>query len=254
MTSVTDRLDALEASAEHLASVAQRLTPEQLTGQAYPTKWSIADVLSHLGSGAVIMLSGIDATVSGGTDADGFNQSVWDAWNAKDPSAKASDALMADRALLDRVAALTDDERASFKFSMGSFVLDLATFLGMRVNEHALHTWDIDVAFDRTATLPGYAVGIVIDNLDMITGFCGKSDGNEREIAIRTTDPARTFTLKVDADRVALSPGSSSALADVELPSEAFVRLVYGRLDPAHTPAAADSPQLDQLRRVFPGV
>ena len=40
-------------------------------------------------------------------------------------------------------------------------------------------------------------------------------------------------------------------------PAEAFLRLVYGRLDPDHTPAvdldAADV-TLDELRRTFPGV
>ena len=37
------------------------------------------------------------------------------------------------------------------------------------------------------------------------------------------------------------------------LPAEAFSRLVYGRLDPDHTPAfTGDAALLDTLRRVFP--
>jgi hypothetical protein len=40
------------------------------------------------------------------------------------------------------------------------------------------------------------------------------------------------------------------------LPAEALVRLVAGRLDPAHTPAgtrAEGRPSLNELRRLYPG-
>jgi len=40
----------------------------------------------------------------------------------------------------------------------------------------------------------------------------------------------------------------------LRLPAEALVRLVYGRLDPAHTPALeARGVDVDELRRIFPG-
>jgi len=51
-------------------------------------------------------------------------------------------------------------------------------------------------------------------------------------------------------------PGAAdgSAASDLVLPAEAFERLVYGRLDPAHTPdVEGDASLLDELRRVFPG-
>ena len=54
---------------------------------------------------------------------------------------------------------------------------------------------------------------------------------------------------------ITLSPSAPADHPDLELPAEAFVRLVYGRLDQDHTPpftgAEAD---LDELRRAFPGV
>jgi len=39
------------------------------------------------------------------------------------------------------------------------------------------------------------------------------------------------------------------------MPAEALLRLAYGRLDPAHTPAEveADPADLNRLRAVFPG-
>ena len=251
--SVNERLGALEASAQRLASLVNGLKLEQLDQQAYPTKWSVADVLSHIGSGAVIMRRGIDAAVSGDPVEDGYNQSVWDEWNAKGAAARAADALAADRALLDRVAALTDTERDSFHYSLGPFQLDLPALLGLRLNEHVLHSWDVDVAFRPTATLPGDAVAIVIDNLEMLVGFAGKTDGHERVLTVHTTEPSRAFAVNVGAERMALTPAERSAPVDLELPSEAFVRLIYGRLDPDHSPPDIESPELEQLRGLFPG-
>jgi hypothetical protein len=48
----------------------------------------------------------------------------------------------------------------------------------------------------------------------------------------------------------------STSREALDLPAEAFVRLVYGRLDPDHTPDAvtATGVDLDLLRRTFPGV
>jgi uncharacterized protein (TIGR03083 family) len=252
--SVSERLGALEASAQRLASLVNGLKLEQLDQQAYPSKWSVADVLSHLGSGAVIMQRGIDAAVSGHPVEEGFTQSVWDLWNAKGAAAKATDALAADRALLDRVASLTDAERDSFHYAFGPFQADLATFLGLRLNEHVLHSWDIDVALHPTATLPPDAVAIVIDNLETIAGFAGKSDGHDRDLTVHTTEPSRAFTVKVDLERVTLSAAEPAAPVDAELPSEAFVRLIYGRLDPDHSPPDIESPVLEQLRGLFPGL
>ena len=71
---MAERLEALEASVARLASLVQGLAPEQLNDQSYASQWSIADVLSHLGSGAVIMRRGVDATVSGGVVEDGFRR------------------------------------------------------------------------------------------------------------------------------------------------------------------------------------
>jgi hypothetical protein len=50
-----------------------------------------------------------------------------------------------------------------------------------------------------------------------------------------------------------LLAGSEAGPADSELPAEAFVRLVYGRLAPEHTPPGEHGAALDVLRRVFPG-
>ncbi len=117
------QLRSLTVSVDHLAAIVRGLTPEQLRQQAYPSEWTVADVLSHLGSGAVLTTQRLDDAV----DLD--PQSVWDDWNAKDPEAQAADALEADAALLARLTAITPDEAAALRFAMGPMEVDLSASL-----------------------------------------------------------------------------------------------------------------------------
>jgi uncharacterized protein (TIGR03083 family) len=249
-----DELTALRASVARLRALVEPLDGAQLRASAYPSEWSIAEVLSHVGSGAVIMGLRIEAERSGHELADDFAPPIWDEWNAKSPEAQAADALVADAALVDQFASLTDAEREKLRFSMGPLQLDAQEFVGLRVNEHALHTWDVEVALQPTATLPTDATAVIIDNLGMIAGFTGKPADDERVISVRTTEPSRAFTLALGPSRVALTATEYDHPPDLELPAEAFVRLVYGRLDPAHTPPVHGPADLDELRRTFPGM
>jgi hypothetical protein len=58
------------------------------------------------------------------------------------------------------------------------------------------------------------------------------------------------------ADEVTLTPWPAGGAADgeIQLPAEALMRMIYGRLDPAHTPTFSGDPALlDRVRAVFPG-
>jgi uncharacterized protein (TIGR03083 family) len=247
-STAADELAALTASVERLRALVTRLGPDERRAQAYPTEWTVADVLSHLGSGAVISAGRLD-------EVSVEPESIWAEWNAKDPDAKASDALEADRALVERVAAMTDDERAHFTMQMGPMTLDLQTFLRLRLNEHTLHSWDIAVTFEPDAELAADAVDLVLETIPMIAGFAGKPTGTTRTVTVSTTAPERRFLIELRADGVSLSPSSDQDSADLELPAEALIRLVYGRLDADHTPALKGADEdLDELRRAFPGV
>jgi uncharacterized protein (TIGR03083 family) len=246
---------------ERLHRLVEPLNEDALLGSAYPSEWSIADVMSHIGSGAVIMQRRIDEGLAGRPLPDDFAPSVWDEWNAKSPMSTAVDGLAADAALLDRLRALSDDERASLSVSMGPLTLDATGLVSTRLNEHTLHTWDIEVALEPHATLPEEEVALVVDNLELIGRFTARPDGGDPlRVEIRTTAPVRAFTIEIGPDRVTFAPasdesGTKDGAAEVELPAEAFARLVYGRLDPAHTPAAnADAGVLERLRAVFPGL
>jgi uncharacterized protein (TIGR03083 family) len=246
-------LDALHRSVEHLHGVVDGLGPEEVRASAYPTEWTIADVLSHLGSGAVIMRRHFEDNVDGLETEAGFDQQVWDDWNAREPFEQATSALVADADLLFRLDHLDEARRETFRFSMGPFELDFAGFVALRLNEHVLHTWDVEVALDPAAVLPDGATEVLVDRLGMMVPLIGKPIGREHSVRVQTSDPVRAFTVALGADSLVLTPTGPIAEPDLELASEAFIRLVYGRLDPDHTPPMVKDGSLDELRRAFPG-
>jgi uncharacterized protein (TIGR03083 family) len=250
---MSGELTALHGSADRLRRIVGGLDPAQLVEPAYPTEWSIADVLSHIGSGAVILRQRMEEIVSGEEADPEFNQSVWDEWNAKEPGAQATDALAADAALLDHADALDEGQRQAFRFVMGPFDLDFDGFAGLRLNEHALHTWDVEVVVDPDAVIPDQATLVLIDNLEMIARFSGRPTGTEHVVRVGTSEPSREFVLTLGADSLELAPAGRPGSPDLQLPSESFIRLVYGRLDPDHTPEVDNPAVLEELRKAFPG-
>ena len=248
-----ESLKALHASVAHLSDVVEKIEPSKYTQPAYPKGWSIADTMSHLGSGAVISSRRFDDIVSGGEADPDFNQSTWDEWNAKEPSAQVADALVADAALLDRLQMLDEEGRDQFQFSVGPMTFDFSGFVEMRLNEQVLHTWDVEVTTDGSATLPVDAAGVLVDNLAMFVGFSGKPSGEAHDLHVKTIDPDREFVLAFGEDKIELSANEHGGHTDLELPAEAFVRLVAGRLDPKHTPRSVVGEHLDELRLAFAG-
>jgi uncharacterized protein (TIGR03083 family) len=246
-------VDALRSSVERLRDLAAPMSEEELTAGAYPAEWTIAQVLSHLGSGAVIMQRRLEDALAGQDTPDDFARGVWDTWNAKGPLAQRDDALAADAALLARIEAVPPEEKSTFASAMGPMTLGFAQFVGMRLNEHAFHTWDIEVAADPSATIPVPVAALVVDNLELVARFTGKPTGDTTTITVATTGPQRGFTVELTPGAAALTPGAATESTDVELPAEAFARLVYGRLDAQHTPPGQHGPALDILRRLFPG-
>jgi uncharacterized protein (TIGR03083 family) len=256
MTDQITRLDALRESVRRLRGIVEPLDDDGIVQSAYPTDWTIAQVMSHVGSGAVILQRRLDDELAGATTAEEFAPRTWDGWNAKVPRAQADDGLAADAALLAALEALSADQRNEFTFAMGPMSFDFDGFVGLRLNEHAFHTWDIDVVLDQNATVPAGIAAFVVDNLELISRYTAQPTvGDSTTITVRTTDPDRRFVLELTAEGATLTPSATTTGAsDVELPAEAFARLVYGRLDPAHTPPlVADPAVIDRIRATYPG-
>jgi uncharacterized protein (TIGR03083 family) len=246
--------EALKSSTEHLRDIVESLDSEQLRAPAYPTEWTIADVLSHLGSGAVIFVRSVDDALNDTPTPGDFSRSVWSEWDAKSPDDQASGVLVADHALVARIDELSAADRGKIKITLGPFALDFDQYLGLRLNEHVLHTWDVEVVLDSNTVLPSDAVDALLANLGMIASFAAKPTGAEGTYVLKTFDPVKTYTVSLSADSVKTVEGTSDAPVNVELPAEAFIRLVCGRLDPDHTPSSVTGAEhLVVLRQAFPG-
>jgi len=245
---------AVRASHDRLAGIVAGLDGEGLRAQSYDTEWSVADVLSHLGSGAETFSLYVDAGVTGGDPptAEDFKP-VWETWNARSPEQQAERSVAANEALVARAESLTPAERAAFHVTMfGRMPADLSDVLGMRLSEHALHTWDVAVTLDPAAKVAPDAVDLLVDRLPMLAGFLGKKAPAPVAVAVTTTGPERAFTLDTGGVTVAPAGVGDAPAASLALPAEALLRLVYGRLDD-ESGVRASGVTLSELKSVFPG-
>ncbi|MHB1584664.1 MAG: maleylpyruvate isomerase family mycothiol-dependent enzyme [Acidimicrobiales bacterium] len=256
---LSEWLEELEASHRRLQALADPLDEGAVEKPSYCDEWSIADVLSHLGSGAEIFRAVLDAACAG-RPAPGREvfEEVWGRWDAKSPAEKARQWEPADAGLLEALHSLSGDLRHDLRFTLGPMEVDAAGLARLRLSEHAVHTWDVAVALEPSARIPGSAVGLLVDGLGAIAGRAGRTDGSHRSWLLRTTEPARDVAL-LDTDRLALRVDpvtrAEAGKVDLELPAEELVRLVYGRLDDAHRgslPVEQES-VLHHLQRLFPG-
>jgi uncharacterized protein (TIGR03083 family) len=256
--STDDVLTVLRSSHDRLVAAFDELGEDGANRQSYDDAWSVAQVASHLGSGAEIFRHMLDAGATGGpAPGSEINQPIWDTWNAKSPADQVRDSVAASTAFLDAVASLGEEERAAWQLELFGMQQDLPSFLRMRLNEAALHTWDVTVVVDESSTVPDDAAALVADNIAMVVGWAGKPSDEQASVEVRTTSPERAYHLDLGPSGVSLSPSlDDTTAASVSLPTEAFVRLVYGRLDPDHTPASTSvsGVDLDLLRKVFPGL
>jgi uncharacterized protein (TIGR03083 family) len=247
---------ALRNSHDRLASLVGLLTAERLRAQSYCTDWTIAQVLSHLGSGAEISTLMLASALAGTPlDREAF-PAIWDTWNNRDPEAQAAECLTWDEEHVRRLEALTDAELDGIHFDFFGMELDAAGLIGLRLAEHAMHTWDVAVSLDQSAVVAPDAVPLLLTQLPRFLRFAGKPSGDSFRVRVAVTDPDGDYLLDV-ADTVTIADWAPGVGADggIRIPAEALLRLAYGRLDAEHTPAAAsaDGVDLDRLRAVFPG-
>jgi uncharacterized protein (TIGR03083 family) len=274
VTDVSVWLDALAGSHDRLCDLVGELGDDALRGKSYCGEWTITQVLSHLGSGAEILGGTVDAAVAGEEPPSRETYpEIWARWNAMGPREVTEAALSTDGELIEKLERLGDGlEDLEFSMFGGAMRTNAVGLLRIRLGEHALHTWDVAVALDPHALVDHDAVTLLVDRLVQVTAFLGKADRADvaRPFTVRvgTSDPDREFDLEVD-DTVTMTPVygapapgtsrenvGSAAPAVLHLPAEAFLRLLYGRLDPSHAPAvgAEEQTTLDTLRKIFPGI
>jgi uncharacterized protein (TIGR03083 family) len=261
VTATTERLlAALRRCHDDLAIRVRSLDEAGLGRRSYCTEWSVAQVLSHLGSGAEIALAQLRAARASTTPLgpDGF-RAIWAVWDARSPRQQATEFAKAVPRLHDAVDALDDAERRELRLCFHNSLVEPPAFLAFRLVEQALHAWDVQVAFDPEACMDAGAVELLTELFPLGVGMADPQVLRAlapARLAVTTTDPARRFVVEL-GERARLQPAGDGELSgSLRLPAEALVRLLSGRLDPAHTPAgtrAEGRPSLDELRRLYPG-
>lgn len=253
---------ALRGSHDRLAALAGPLTASELAGPSYAEDWTIAQVLSHLGSGAEIAQLSLAAALGGPPVDRAALPAIWAAWDGKDPGRQAADCLSADEAHVSRLEGLSDAELSAVKLEVFGITLDAAGLVWMRLGEHAAHTWDVAVALDPAAAVSADAAALLAPKLERVARWAARPTGRPFAVRLRATDADADFLLDAGEEAVSLgpwpggSPAAAPAPGEIALPAEALVRLVYGRLDPASAPAAVQvfgGADLGQARAVFPG-
>lgn len=262
MSTLADRtIDALRHEHDTLTSLVDGLTPDQLVGPSGAAEWTLAQVLSHLGSGAEISLAGLQAAL-GEREAPGedFNPSVWARWDSSTPEQQAAGFVEHNGALVAAFEALDPEQRASLQIPI-SFLpvpLTVAGAAGLRLNEVAHHSWDARVGVDPSAGLTDVSTAAVVDHmsgdLGFLLGFIGKADQVDEPVVLALGDSGYAIAIDEGVSVTRVSTGSTSATFTG--PLEAALRLTTGRLSPEHTPAdvaVTGNVTLETLRKVFPG-
>ena len=250
---------AVRDSHDRLASLAEAISEDFLTHISYAEAWTVAQVFSHLGSGAEISVMLLEAALGGPPLDQEAVPAIWDTWNAKTPLRQAADCVSADDAHVKRLEGLTDAELTGISYDVWGMTLDAAGLIRLRLSEHAVHTWDIAVTVDPEAVVAPAAVELLVPQLGFLAERTGRTEAGPLRVRLRGTHPEVDFLLDV-SDQVTLVPwpaGGAEVDGEIATTTEGLLRLSYGRHDPGHTPPARVSGPtdlLDRTRAVFPGI
>jgi uncharacterized protein (TIGR03083 family) len=262
MSSPATVIAALRTEHDLLTGRTSSFSDDDLARPSGAADWDISQVLSHLGSGAEITRAGLQAALDGKPNPGReYMESVWDRWNAMTRRQRADGFVEASRAVTELFESLDADARENLRVDVGFLPapIDVATMGRLRLNELALHSWDVRVGFDDHAVLTPEATDQLLHGAPNMLAWTSKPDqleGKHAVIRVTTSGPESVFALKLQEPVSVEFDVPDDTDGTLALPAEAWLRLVAGRLAPKHTPGdvvATGAADVDLLRRVFPG-
>jgi uncharacterized protein (TIGR03083 family) len=252
-------LQALDSSSRRLEALVADLPEKELSQRSFASEWTIAQVLSHLGSAAEICTVLVRRAIAGDTTGPAMEdvRPVWRRWDALAGPAQRDAWRAADTAHRELLSSLSFTEHASLRVPYFSGLLGVADYAGYRLSEQSVHGWDIAVTLDPAARIPAGELALLWERLDLVVSRFHDSGTLTRlgpgQIAVELSGPDRTLRLSLNTELHLHSGAPTQPNATVCGQAEAVLRLVYGRNRSGDGVEVAGAASLDDLRALFPG-
>jgi uncharacterized protein (TIGR03083 family) len=249
-------LTAVDDSSRRLRNLVAGMSDADLGAPTYAAGWSVAQVLSHLGSAAEIGTGLLRRAVAGDASAptSAHTAPVWDRWNALVPNAQRAQWVAADATHRE---ALRTAAELPVRVPYFAGLLSVQEYAGYRLSEQSVHGWDVSVTVDHQSTIGPVEVSLLWQRLDLVATRFRAPDVlarlAPRQIELRTTSPDAVHCLTLGSELHLLACEPADPSATVRGSAEAVLRLAYGRLRDADDVATEGSVTLDDLQALFPG-
>jgi uncharacterized protein (TIGR03083 family) len=247
----------LRHSHNQLVEQTKDLDATDLARQSACTEWSVAQVMSHLGSQTEIFSLIVQAGLTGGPGPS--NEAfppIWSAWNERSAEVQVRDSIEVNDRFLKGLESLDDKALKDFHVQAVGMEIDAVALCRLRLAEHAIHSWDIAVAFDPMATIIPEAVELIVDAGAEMAARVGKATEEHHVIHVQTHEPQRDLAFMTNGVRI-VPWSEQKSDASLRISAEGLIRLIYGRsreTDLAHAEFTDGALSFDGLRAIFPGM
>lgn len=252
-------LEALHTSSHRLADTVASLSERELEQPSMADGWSIAQVLSHLGSAAEISTGLLERGIAGDERGPVRQdlEPVWQRWNTLSAPAQRKAWQEADARHLQLLDSLDLSQQPQVRVPYFAGLLDLPDYAGYRLSEQSVHAWDIEAALTPETTIPAGEVELLWKRLDLIATRFRDATTLTRlapaQLTIALTSPTRTVLLDLGAELHLYPCEPAEPAGSVTGAAEAVLRLVYGRHQPTDEVQVSGAVTLTDLKALFPG-
>ena len=256
---------ASRAECDDLLAYLEQLPAEGWTEQSACADWKVYQVISHLSSGQQINQARLEAALRGTKPmSDDQRQAIWDYFDSLPPDQMLPDFHKANEDYFALVETLSAHELGqTIPWFLGP--VPVATALTTRLNEQALHAWDVRWARDQQATLSPAGVPELLE-LALTSGGVSRLANKEeaskvagQRFQLLLSQPDGELVLEFQSDGVSARRGRvTDPELTARLPAEALCRMIWGRYDLAVAidsgEAQLSKPELaEPLKALFPG-
>ena len=127
--------------------------------------------------------------------------------------------LEADEAYLATLEAIPEAERETLRIPFfGGRILDVEGAALMRLGEHAVHSWDVAVSLDPTATIAPAPTALLVDALPGRVARLNRGEKPASALLVHTAAPERDFLLSFGEEAELVPGGGAAARVDSRSP------------------------------------